>query len=116
MQPSEFVLTWNLIVSNLFIPLCIILLGYWIKRQFERRDEKDDQIADLLEERENKKEEAILEWRQRFQSTLCGVKEKVDEISEGLHERVPFKICDEREKKFERALEEHDRRIRKVGG
>jgi hypothetical protein len=104
------------VLTNLVYPLSLVALGAWIKRQFERRDEKDDRIADLLEERENKKEEAIMEWRQRFQSTLCDVKVKVDEISDGLHERVPFKVCDEREKKFERALEDHDRRIRKVGG
>lgn len=112
----EPVITWNLFLTAFLVPGSLVILGAWIKRQFERRDEKDDRIAGLLEEREKKKEDAIMEWRQRFQSTLCDVKEKVDKINSGLQDRVPFKICDEREKEFKRTLEEHDRRIRKVGG
>jgi hypothetical protein len=104
------------VLTNLVYPLSLVALGAWIKRQFDKRDRKDDRIAALLEQREAKKEEAITEWRQRFQSTLCDVKVKVEEISEEMHNRVPFVVCDGKEREMKRTIEDHDRRIRAVGG
>ena len=69
-----------LITMELLVPLALGLLWIAIKREFEKRDKKDDRIAELLAQQERRKEEAIMDWRGRFEKTLCAVKGKVAEI------------------------------------
>lgn len=108
-MPQEPLITWNLLVSNLVIPLCLLILWGGIKRQFVQKDAKDKQIEEL-------KDAAIKEWRLKFDTTLCSVKGTVDEIKEDMHRKVPFPYCEDREREIRGILHDHDRRIREVGG
>jgi hypothetical protein len=114
-QITEPVLTWNLFLTAFFIPLCLLLLWGAIKRQFKERDKKDEKIAALLEEREEVKESAIHEWRDRFDKNLCAVKLTVEGIREEMHTKVTFSICDDREREMKQSLSDHDRRMRAGG-
>ena len=107
-QASEFVWTWNLLVNNIFIPLCLALLWYGIKRQFERKDAKDQEIESL-------KESAISEWRTRFSTTQCDIKEKLEEMSVSLNGKVDWDFCHKREDDITHKLERIDDHIRAVG-
>jgi hypothetical protein len=108
-QPSEFVITWNLIVSNIFVPLCLALLWYGIKRQFERKDEKDKQIDEL-------KEAAIAEWRTRFSKCQFDIKGDVANINTKLDSKVDKDICQVREENINHKLERIEDQIRLQGG
>ena len=114
-QPNpiqEPLLTWNLFLTAFLVPLSLIILGSWMKRQFEKRDKNDERIASLLEEREARKDDVYRERWDGLQKTMCLVKEKVEDISEKMHERVPFSVCDEREREIHKRLDNHDGRLR----
>jgi flagellar biosynthesis/type III secretory pathway M-ring protein FliF/YscJ len=104
-QAQDFMWTWNLLVSNLLIPLCLALLWYAIKRQFTKKDEKDKQIEEM-------KESAILEWRTRFSTTQCSIKEKLDEMSKDLNNKVDWTFCHDKEEEISRKIDRLDDRIR----
>jgi len=103
------------ITIDLLFPFALGLLWIGIKRQFDKRDAKDDKIAELLEERERLKEGAIYEWRNKFDGTLCSVKNRLDEIADDLHRKVPFDVCEKKEAEVRRQVEDHDRRMRAGG-
>jgi flagellar biosynthesis/type III secretory pathway M-ring protein FliF/YscJ len=93
-QTQDFLWTWNLLVSNLFIPLCLALLWFGIKRQFEKKDAKDKLIEDM-------KESAILEWRTRFSTNQCAIKEKLEDMSKDLNDKVDWTHCNHEMEKLE---------------
>ena len=104
-----------LVVVELLFPLALGLLWLGIKRQFERRDRKDEQIAELLARQEVKKDEMISERFARIQSTLCDVKVKVDQIVVSMHEKVPFDYCNHKEEEVRDSLKDFDIRLRQGG-
>lgn len=104
-QSSNLVVTWDLILSNVFIPLCLALLWYGIKRQFERKDEKDKQIDEL-------KEEAIKEWRTRFSKCQSDTKDEVEKIITKMDEKVDMTHCQAQEDNFNHKLERMEDQIR----
>jgi hypothetical protein len=103
-QSSDFVWTWNFILT-LFLTVVILpaiakMIVNSFKRHLDQRDmersKKDEQIAILLAEKEANKEAAIREWRGRFEGTLCSVKKTVEEIKEDTNHRVYISDCKER--------------------
>ena len=104
-----------LVVVELLFPLALGLLWLGIKRQFEKRDRRDEKIARLLEEREKQKEGVVTERFSRFQMTLCDVKVKVDQIADAMHEKVSFDVCDHREDEVKQSLKDFDVRLRQGG-
>lgn len=122
-QPQEFVWTWNIFVNIALIIVILPAVGTLIVSSIKRhinkrdqeRDKKDEKIAQLLAEKEAMKEGVIHEWRDRFSGTLCDVINKVDEIADGLHSKVPFGVCDDREREMKRLISGLDERLRRVG-
>ena len=94
----DMVWTWNVLIGNFVMPLCLLVLWGAIKRQFSERDKKDDRIAELMKEKEQVKTAEVLEWRRRFSETQCAIKLSLDRLEEGLHEKVTWDHCNERRK------------------
>ena len=94
----DMVWTWNVLIANFVIPLCLLILWGAIKRQFSERDKKDDRILELMKEKEQVKATDILEWRRRFGETQCDIKLSLDRLEESLHKKVPWDHCNERRK------------------
>ena len=109
---AEPIITWNLFVANLVIPLCLLILWGAIKRQFEKKDAKDKQIDEL-------KEAIVTTWRDKFDATLCGVKVSMDDIKAVLHkldnDKVTWDHCNERRRQEDQAMREIEVRLR-MGG
>jgi hypothetical protein len=102
---NEPIITWNLFVVNLIVPLCLLILWGAIKRQFEKKDAKDKLIEEM-------KESAISEWRTRFSTTQCQIKEKLDSMSKDLNNKVDWQFCHEKESDISRQIERIEDRIR----
>jgi hypothetical protein len=111
-MPQEPFVTWNLFVTLLLMPLCVAILGMWIKRQFELSDQRKraegEKIAQLLAEKESMKEDAIKERWATYSATLCAIKETVEGIKEDMHKKVTWEHCDSEHDKI-------DERLRSVG-
>lgn len=103
-------------VAPVVSALTTALIIFFIDRKFKGRDAKDEQIAELLAEREKEKEEVIKEWRVNYSTTLCGVKKTVDEIKNEMHQRVHITDCHDREREIDSLLSKHDERLRAMGG
>ena len=104
-QAQDFVWTWNLLANNIIIPLCLWVLWFSIKRQFTKKDEKDKLIEEM-------KESAIHEWRTRFSTTQCSIKEKLDEMAKDLNNKVDWNFCHEKEEEITRKIDRLDDHIR----
>lgn len=120
MPPSianePFYWTWNFILTAFLTVVVLPTIAWMItnsfKRQFEARDKKDEKIAILLAEKEASKEIAISEWRTRFSTTQCAIKEKLDELAENLHDKVDWRYCKEREGEIKQMIAKLDDRTR----
>jgi hypothetical protein len=75
------------------ILVAVTLLGWYMKRQFDKKDKKDDKIALLIEQREAEKETAIREWRAEYKATLCSIKTTVETIKTDMNHRVHHDDC-----------------------
>lgn len=101
------------IVLTLFlIPLCLFLMSLWITRLFNKRDQKQEQSAELIKEllaqADKQKEITIKERWDRFSKTQCEIKTKVDTIVNNMHDKVTWDHCNDR-------MNSLDERLRVVG-
>jgi uncharacterized protein YpmS len=113
---EPFYWTWNFILT-LFLTVVVLpavasMIVNSFKRQFEARDKKDEKIATLLAEKDASKEISISEWRTRFSSTQCAIKEKLDELAENMHDKVDWRYCKEREGEIKQLISRLDDRMR----
>jgi hypothetical protein len=104
--------TWNFFLTVFLVPLGLGLLWIAIKRQFTTRDKKDEAISKLLEEREAEKEAHIRERWATFQQTQCAIKEKLDDVSKDLNNKVDWAFCHDKETEISRKLDRLDDRMR----
>ena len=89
--------------------IAVSLLGFFMKRRFDAKDEKDVEIKELLAKIEVTKEDANLEWKEEVNASFCAIKSDTKAITDALHDRVIYDHCNARMDKF-------DERIRSVGG
>lgn len=110
-------LTWNLFVTLVLVPLCVSLLYFGIRRLITKKDKereekdkerelKDKKIEQLLAEREQIKEKALKEWQSQFAEVQCSIKRKVEEIAEEIHNRVTWEHCNTRRDTVDKILRE----------
>lgn len=122
----DMVWTWNVLIANFVIPLCLLILWGAIKRQFSERDKKDDRISALIAEKEVEKERHLAEvdaikqkdismWRKNFSETQCAIKVALDRVEASLHEKVPWDHCNERRREEDQTMKEIEIRLR-MGG
>lgn len=90
---QEPVVTWNLFLTAVLVPISVTLLGIFISYKMKKRDEKDDEIRLLKEELADEKEKAVEEWRKVHQNILCKVKASLDNIEESLGNKVDKGDC-----------------------
>jgi hypothetical protein len=109
---AEPFITWNLYVAPAISALSTALILLFVDRRFRSSDKKDDRIASLLAEKEERKEAHIKEWRDTYTKKIDCVKATVDEIREDMHQKVPFTICDEREGEIKQMLRDVEIRLR----
>lgn len=109
---SEPVYTWGLYVAPAISALSTALILLFVDRRFKSSDKKDDRIASLLAEKEERKEAHSKEWREAYTKKIDCVKATVDEIREDMHHKVPFIVCDEREGEMKQTLKEIETRLR----
>jgi hypothetical protein len=114
-SPAVPVLTWNLFLTAILIPVGLFLLYEAIKRQFKQRDAKDEEIAKLELEKDVLKEQNIKEWRDRFSTTQCAIKNKLDDMTEVLNQKVSWDYCEKQHLAFKSDLKSLDDRMRGVG-
>lgn len=76
-------LTWNLVLTAVLIPIGLIVLGAYIKKLFKTSEKNQDLLDD-------EKKKNLTEWQTRISNSLCAVKITVDEIKEGLHDKVSW--------------------------
>jgi len=113
---QEPVLTWNLFVTILLVPLSVMILYGAIVRFFKKRDKKeainkeeqdkkdaankeeqdrkDEKIRKLQDEKEVMKQAAISERYDDLKKTLCSVKDKIEAIGKEQQERVTWAHCE----------------------
>jgi signal transduction histidine kinase len=106
---SEPIITWNLFLTAFLVPLGLLLLGMWINRQFKTRDEKDLEIKNLLNKKDDEKEKAIIEWKSSVTQTLCDIKTKVEILGGALYDKVTWEHCSDRMDKLDERLREVER-------
>ena len=112
---TEPIVTYNLFLTAFLVPLSVSVSYFAIKRQFTERDKKDEQIAQLLAEREELKQKSISDWRELFSATQCAIKERLDEVVASLNDKVPWDHCVERRKARDIEMKEIEQRLR-MGG
>jgi hypothetical protein len=108
---QEPLITWNLFLTAIIVPIGLFILFFAIKRLFSARDKKDDEIKTLLDQRDLERQVAIKERYQSFSETLCRIKERVEEIAEAQTDRVTWNHCNDVHKE----IREEFRAIRNGG-
>lgn len=101
--------TWNLFVTVGLVPLCVLVLGMFIKRWLDQKDKKDAEIHRLRLEADSRKENSVREWREAYVKNQCDIKKKLEEIGEELHNRVTWDHC-------KHEMDRFDDRLRDVNG
>jgi phosphate/sulfate permease len=109
---NEPAVTYNLYVAPVVTALTSALILFFVGRKFKTRDRKDEQIATLLAEKEQKKEEHIKERWNSFTATQCAIKSKLDEVSKDLTNKVDWTFCHDKEEEISRKIDRLDDRIR----
>lgn len=122
----DMVWTWNVLIANFVIPLCLLILWGAIKRQFAERDKKDDRISALLAEKEVEKDRHLAEvdaikqkdismWRKNFSETQCAIKVALDRVEASLQDKVTWDHCNERRKVRDQETIRFEDRLRAGG-
>ena len=106
---QEPVMTWNLFLTAILVPLCsaittAIIVGYFNRKMKKKeandikyrieREKKEDEINSLLRQLDNEKQNATFEWRKHHTDTLCKVKERVDDFYNAIDRKVDKHDCD----------------------
>ena len=90
---AEPVLTWNLFWTTVIVPASMVGLGWYLNKLEKRRDEKHDERERLVEENKRLVAAEMLAWRERFTTTLCGVKKTVESIDSRLDAKRETSDC-----------------------
>lgn len=85
---QEPVVTWNLFLTAVLVPLSVGVLGFVAKRWITA-------ARDGWEKYESEKQKNQEEWKARISGTLCQVKTNVDDIKYKLTEKVGWDKHDE---------------------
>ena len=99
------------LVSAVSTGIILLVIG----SLFQKRDKKDEKIAELLKEKEEFRRTEMLEWRSRFSSTQCAIKERLDEVAASLSEKVSWEHCAERRREEDAEMRAIEQRLRAGG-
>jgi hypothetical protein len=112
---SEPLVTWNLYVTPIVTAVSTGIILLVVSSLFQKRDKKDEKIAELLKEREEFRRAEMLEWRNRFSTTQCAIKERLEEVAVSLNEKVPWEHCAERRREEDAEMRAIEQRLRAGG-
>jgi len=90
---QEPVLTWNLFWTTMIVPLSVFLLGYYLKQMEKKKEERDSAYKKLEEENQRLIADELHAWRDRFATTLCTVKQTVENIDSRLDSKRENSDC-----------------------
>jgi hypothetical protein len=90
----------QIIVTAILVPACTLTLGLFLKRMV-------DNLYRGWEKYEAEKEKNIVEWRNRYQETLCAIKRSVESLQDCVHTKASV----EDQKELAAILEDHGERI-----
>lgn len=96
---TEPVITWNLFLTALLVPLSVVLLGAYLSNKMKQNDEKDARILALIEKVHIADLKCIIEKQQSHHDILCNVKGKVESIYNAMDTKVDKDDCDRLMKK-----------------
>jgi len=95
----EPVVTWNLYLTAMLVPLSVMLLGAYLSNKMKQSDEKDARILALIEKVHIADLKCIIEKQQSHHDILCNVKGKVESIYNSMDTKVDKDDCDRLMKK-----------------
>lgn len=94
---QEPVMTWNLFLTAFLVPTCsaltVAVLVAYINWKHKKRDKRDEENDRLRRELEEEKMRNTIQWRQQHSDLLCRVKDKVENIYNGLDKKVDKDDC-----------------------
>ena len=96
---TEPVVTWNLYLTAMLVPLSVMLLGAWLNNKIRKGDEKDAKILELIEKVRVADLKCIMDKQKSHHDILCMVKGKVESIFDSMDNKVNKDDCDRLMKK-----------------
>jgi len=101
---NQPIMTWNLFVTVIIVPISIVILGWWLNRLDKKREqrehlrekyreEKEKERLLLLEENRVLREKELNDWRDRYANTQCTIKNTLDKIVQSLNAKVFVSDC-----------------------
>jgi len=116
----------TILITIFLVPLCLSLVTIWVTRMLDKRaaqqlakDEKVEkllikseqeketaagQIAKILAENDRERERILKERWERSDKSQCEIKEKLENLVNNMHEKVPWDKCDEKMGSFDERL------------
>lgn len=97
---QEPVLTWNLFLTIILIPLSVTLLGSYLKNIMAKH-------ARDREKYEEEKEKHTEEWRTAIGNTICGIKDSLGEMRKEVVQKVEIEDCNNKSDKKWKMINHH---------
>ena len=110
-QHKEPLLTWNLFWTTVLVPACLLVFGWWMKRQDKKKEDNQKDKEKLQSELLELKEKGYDEWRTRFVDGLCSVKNDVKALTAIIPTIITQKDCEESHDIIKDILDSHGNRI-----
>ena len=101
------VLTWNLFVQLVFIPVCFFLFAKWWKWQEKKRDADNIKISKLEEVNTKLRDDIVDEWRSAFVKALNSLEEKVGVLINVVPTLITKGACDDSHDIIKDILDDH---------